>query len=213
MEHVRSLKPSLLLNAYLFTTFIFDAVMLRTVWLSSFNLIIRGLFTASFISKFVLMMLEGFEKRAYFIFNYQKVGPEESSGFYGQSTLWWLHGIIVLGARQVLQPTDLYPVTKDMSSEELGSTFWKLWAVKNGKGGHALTKTLIRMFRIPVLITILPRLSLIGFTFCQALLLKRLLGYLSSPFERQNPTIGHGLIGAYAIVYLGIAVILASLRL
>lgn len=44
----------------------------------------------------------------------------------------------MLGARQVLQPTDLYPVTKDMSSEELGTTFWKLWAVKIEKGDRLL---------------------------------------------------------------------------
>jgi ATP-binding cassette subfamily C (CFTR/MRP) protein 1 len=168
------------------------------------------------------MMLEGFEKRAYFIPEYQNVGPEESSGFYGQSILWWLHGIIVLGGRQVLKPTDLYPISKDMSSEELGTTFWKLWTSRlSGSANppreirrerNALTNVLFRMFWGPVLIPVVPRLSLIGFTLCQALLLKRLLSYLSSPAERQNSSIGIGLVGAYAIIYLGIAVISYSSR-
>lgn len=83
MEHVKSLKPSLHLNAYLCTIFLFDAAMLRTYWISSFTLTIRGLFVASFIFEFMLIILEGFEKRAYFIPGYQKVGSEESSGFYG----------------------------------------------------------------------------------------------------------------------------------
>jgi len=210
----------MLLNVFLFVTFLLDAAMLRTLWLSSFNLAIRYLFTACFIIKFVLVVLEGVEKRAHFIPEYQNLGPEDSSGFYGQSILWWLHGIIVLGGRQVLKPTDLYPISKDMSSEELGNTFWELWTNRLSESANpvkeiekqrpTLTKVLFYMFRGPLLIPVVPRLSLIGFTFCQALLLKRLLSYLSSPAERKTSSVGIGLVGAYAIVYLGIAVMSSS---
>lgn len=52
---------------------------------------------------------------------------------------------------------------------------------------------------------IIPRLALLALTFCQPLLLRRLLDYLKhSDVESKN--IGYGLIGAYFVVYVGLAV-------
>jgi ATP-binding cassette, subfamily C (CFTR/MRP), member 1 len=64
----------------------------------------------------------------------------------------------------------------------------------------------MRVLKWPVLLPIVARLVLIAFTFCQPFLLNRFLDYLQDPVERQNPNIGYGLIGAYAIVYFGMAV-------
>jgi hypothetical protein len=55
-----------------------------------------------------------------------------------------------------------------------------------------------------MVLPVVPRVSLLAFTLCQPLLLKRLLGFLTSP--KQDKNIGYGLIGAYGVVYLGIAV-------
>ena len=64
----------------------------------------------------------------------------------------------------------------------------------------------MKLLKWPLLVPVFPRLALITFTFCQPLLLKRLLNYLSDPIERQNANIGYGLIGAYGAVYFGMAV-------
>jgi ATP-binding cassette subfamily C (CFTR/MRP) protein 1 len=162
------------------------------------------------------MLLEGSEKRQYFVLEYQTIGPEESSGMFGQSILWWLHSIIMLGGRKILKPTDMYPISRDMAAEELGTTFWKFWTSSSPNSARSsveiamehrnLSKVLYSLFRGPVLVSVLPRLSLIAFSFCQAFLLKRLLGFLTSTTERQDARIGIGLVGAYAITYLGIAV-------
>ena len=71
---------------------------------------------------------------------------------------------------------------------------------------HALSKTLSWLLRWQIVVPVIPRAFLIGFTFCQPLLMKRLLEYLSNPIERQKLSIGYALIGAYGIVYLGLAV-------
>lgn len=55
-----------------------------------------------------------------------------------------------------------------------------------------------------ILAPILPKLAQIAFTLCQPLLLRRLLKYLAD--DEQNPNIGYCLIGAYGVVYVGIAV-------
>jgi hypothetical protein len=69
-----------------------------------------------------------------------------------------------------------------------------------------LPKVLFRFLWWSLVVPMFPRIFLIAFTFCQPLLLKRLLNYLGSPDGKQALEIGYGLIGAYGIVYLGIAV-------
>jgi len=138
LEHSKSLRPSMLLNAYLLCTFVLDAAILRTLWLEPFDLVICGLFTASFGIKCALVFLEAVEKRRYFASEYTEISPEESSGLYSQSLLWWLNHIMVVGARQILGPTDLYPIAKDMLSERLSSSFWEVWSKRRipvGSGG------------------------------------------------------------------------------
>ncbi|KAH8202021.1 hypothetical protein TruAng_003776 [Truncatella angustata] len=53
---------------------------------------------------------------------------------------------------------------------------------------------------------ILPRLVLIGFTFCQPFFINRLLSYLSGGEAEASPNTGSGLIAASAFVFTGIAI-------
>lgn len=50
---------------------------------------------------------------------------------------------------------------------------------------------------------VFPRLLQLGFTICQPLVLNRFLAFLEDRGESVNR--GYGLIGAYGLVYLGIA--------
>lgn len=126
LEHAKSLRPSPLINAYLFFTVLFDIAIVRTLWLAFPSNAIRELFTASFALKVVILILEAKEKRDYVPTN-AGLGPEETSGLYSQSLVWWLNSIIRLGYRYILTPTDLYPVDGSMSSERLNTQFWVAW--------------------------------------------------------------------------------------
>jgi hypothetical protein len=126
------------LNVYLFVTLILDAAIMRTLWLLPVSVPIRALFTSSFCLKFVLVTLEAVEKRRFFGPGYDQTSPEESSGLYGQSLLWWLNRIIALGARQLIRPADLYPIVKDMRSEVLGISFWRIWNDSMGNIAYTL---------------------------------------------------------------------------
>jgi ATP-binding cassette, subfamily C (CFTR/MRP), member 1 len=53
---------------------------------------------------------------------------------------------------------------------------------------------------------VIPRLAVIGFTFCQPFLLNRSIDYASEPSGPLTKSIGYGLIAAYAIVYMGVGV-------
>src|SRR5277367_6111409 len=91
LGHSKSLAPSPLLNAYLFLSLVFDAVILRTLLLTPFNIAIRNLFIASFIMKGVILLLEAKEKRKYFSSSDRQRSPEEISGSYSQGFFWRLN--------------------------------------------------------------------------------------------------------------------------
>ena len=131
-EHARSLRPSLIASGYLAVSALLDAAALRTLWTAattaSTNTTIRDVYTASFALKIVVLLLEAASKRRFFLDGYRDRSPEESSGLFGQGLLLWLNRVVFYGARHVLKPASLYPITDDMKSERLGNRFWDLWA-------------------------------------------------------------------------------------
>lgn len=58
----------------------------------------------------------------------------------------------------------------------------------------------------PLLAGIPARACVVAFNFCQPLLLERSLSFFNSPVNASNNNIGYGLIGAYIMVYGGLAI-------
>lgn len=77
-------------------------------------------------------------------------------------------------------------------------------ADKSGK--YALLWTFIRHYKWTLLAATPPRLAFTGFTFAQPFLVQRVLTYTADTTESNTRNVAYGLIGAYAIVYIGIAV-------
>lgn len=134
LEHSRSLRPSLLLNAYLLISLLFDAVVLRTLWVSAFNDTIRNVFTASFALKATVLFQEAWEKRRFLQAADKDQGPEATSGLYSQGLFWWVNDIIRRGFRQILQPDDLYPIDEALEAEFVDSKFWQAWNTCTSRG-------------------------------------------------------------------------------
>lgn len=127
LEHSRSIRPSTLLNVYLFLTLVFDAAMLRTLWLMpSFSSSIREIYTAAFAVKCTIVFLEAREKQKYST-DSKDLSPEEFSGIYSRGLFWWLNKLIWAGTKHVLKPMDLYPITKDMAAETRSHQFKEKW--------------------------------------------------------------------------------------
>lgn len=58
----------------------------------------------------------------------------------------------------------------------------------------------------PLLSAAFPRLCLIGFTFAQPFLINRAIEFAVTPESQPYNNVGYGLIGAYVLVYSGLAV-------
>jgi ATP-binding cassette subfamily C (CFTR/MRP) protein 1 len=77
-------------------------------------------------------------------------------------------------------------------------------ATKRGK--HRLLFEMADTFKWQLFAPVFPRIVRIAFTFCQPLLLNRFISYLAESEGPESANIGYGLIAAYGIVYLGLAV-------
>ncbi|KAL6836447.1 P-loop containing nucleoside triphosphate hydrolase protein [Trichoderma sp. SZMC 28015] len=208
-EHGRSLGPSSLLNVFLLVSLLLDAAVLRTVWLSlstaAASASIRAVLTASFGLKTALLVLEAREKSGHVV-GRQTLAPEETSGLYSRAVFAWVAPLLRTGFQRLLRPADLFPLDEKMSSSGLNERFWWHWrkaSPSTQANKHRLIFCCIVTLRSAIISVIVPRLFLLAFTICQPLVLTRFLGFLND--ETQSVNVGYGLIGAYGLVYLGIA--------
>jgi ATP-binding cassette, subfamily C (CFTR/MRP), member 1 len=129
-EHVRSVKPSLLLNAYLFVTLLFDAARARTLWLrhyNHYNEVIAIVFTSSVGLKVVILLLEAVEKRWILQPKYKAYPPEAISGIYNKSFFWWLNPLFRRGFSKLLFTEDLFTLDKHLTTESLQERLQRAW--------------------------------------------------------------------------------------
>lgn len=207
MEDTRSVRPSSLLNVYLLFTLLLDLAQARTLWLHKTSTAVSGLFTARIATKTSLLILEARSKQAYFREVYKALPPESIGGIINRSVLWWVNGLFRRGFRSLLTIEDLYVLDTRLSSDYLRAKVQAAWGARRKPE---------RRFEFPIVIckalwkqllyAALPRVFLIGFTFAQPFLISRLLNFLAGPDDQKTASIGYGLIGATALIYLGLAI-------
>jgi ATP-binding cassette subfamily C (CFTR/MRP) protein 1 len=226
VEHQKSIRPSFILNAYLLVSLTFDGAILRTFWLARLVLRIRGVFIASFTLKAGILILEAVEKRRFIIQKTDRGSPETTGSLYNQGFLWWMNRLLVIGYRSILKPVDLYNLDREMSSEVVGERFWHSWNGGKSESTHVhyssqtlslilkagtsftrsgrLVQICLKTLAWQLLSAVLARLFLLFFVLCQPLVLHQLLIFLEN--TTANSRKGYGLMAAYGLIYLGIAV-------
>lgn len=73
-------------------------------------------------------------------------------------------------------------------------------------GPNSLLVATTKKLKWPIFAVVLPRLCLTAFNFCQPFLINRAVTFSEQSTTTQTSNIGYGLIGAYVLVYVGIAV-------
>ncbi|KAL8973607.1 MAG: hypothetical protein Q9197_002152 [Variospora fuerteventurae] len=205
-EHQRTIRPSLLLEAYLLLSSIFDAARVRTLWLQDNDNPIAAITTAALAIKICLLAVEVVEKGTILLVGYTSQSPEAKSGLFGKSLFLWLNRLFRTGYRQSLSVEDLLPLDKHLTSDYLYNRLHQPWADTASKGPRSLLMLFFSQLRWRLLAAVPPRLGLIGFTFCQPFLIERALEFNRQPVDAGSTNVGYGLIGAYFLVYVGIAI-------
>ncbi|KAK4202032.1 putative multidrug resistance-associated protein [Triangularia verruculosa] len=211
LEHSKSPRPSILLNAYLFIAILLDISQTRTIWLASTNddeYNYARIFTVGVAIRALLVVLESQSKsRSILQWDNKAHSPEETSGLYGLSAYFWLNKLFLRGYRGVLTLDDLFPLDHNISSDKLWARAGhSIGAAELGRRKHGLAKAVVKAFAVFYLRPIGPRLALGAFQFCQPFLIETLLNYLEQPVDNSPKNIGYGLIGAGLLIYVGMAV-------
>ncbi|KAM7216440.1 canalicular multispecific organic anion transporter 1 [Rhypophila decipiens] len=211
LEHARALRPSILIDSYLFLTILFDVAQTRTFWLASNSydeIQFSRLFTAVVAVKAMLILLESQNKTRWVRqWDIKEHSPEETTNIFGLGAFFWLNRLFLTGFKKVLSIDDLYPLDQNMGSKLLQGKLAAHLDVTSFRGQKlGLVKATMRALAVPLLLPVGPRIALTAFQFCQPFLINTLLDYLQQPDSASSGNIGYGLIGATLLIYTGIAV-------
>ncbi|KAK4133595.1 P-loop containing nucleoside triphosphate hydrolase protein [Trichocladium antarcticum] len=206
VEHRRAVRPSSILNTYLFASLLCDIAHARTLWLRAadyLNHVIAYISVAAVVVKGVILVLEALDKRRFLRSGYQHYPPEATSSIYSRSFFWWLNPLFRLGYGRELVVDDLFVLDKHLQASYCYARFR---ATCTTVGNKSLLLASYGVLKWSVLQTILPRALLTLFTYCQPFLLNHAIRLSQEPITEKTTQRGYGLIGAYLLVYVGIAV-------
>ena len=222
LEHVRSIRPSTVLILYFGISTLFDAVRIRTVFRLTSSLEVPGILIGSLCFKILILLLESYEKQSLIISREHQYPRETTAGIINRSLFLWLNPLFIQGYTKWLTTETLMPIDSDILSASQPVSLIDKW--NNGKQHDynvnlAKTRTVAQQSKENVLLWmfflfykrdilkgVLPRLALIGFSFAQPFLIDRVLDFINQAPQDRDSNVAYGLIGAYFIVYLGIAV-------
>ncbi|KAK9787197.1 hypothetical protein SCARD494_10727 [Seiridium cardinale] len=205
-HHSRSIRPSTLLILFLSAMTLVDIARVRTLWLIPEATDGAIVLTLSLVLTLVSMIVESIEKGSTLTAaTMRPATPEPFSGFWTRATFAWLAGTFRSGYTTIFSVDDLPDLDPKLNNDMVAEKLRKAWSqteVKTRK--YALLRACLRAYRGPFLAAILPRLLYSGFTFCQPFLIERTVVWVGAPEE--SMATGKGLIGAFSIVYMGMAV-------
>lgn len=207
IEHSRSIRPSSLINTWILFSLLFDLPQARTLWLRPEPKSLAAVFTTGVAAKAVVLVLEARSKRRLLYPAYRLSAPESVVSVYDRTLLWWLNGLFLSGYRNIIGVEGLYSISKSLSSDSVEADFqlrWSRWRVNDVK--RPLFWTLVTTFRGSIVGMVIPRLFLSAFRLSQPLMINRITTLLATPESAASTNAGRGLIGAAALIYLGMAV-------
>ncbi|RDA85904.1 hypothetical protein CP532_2703 [Ophiocordyceps camponoti-leonardi (nom. inval.)] len=205
MEHMRSVRPSSLLSVYLSISLLTDMARVRTLFFMPESRTLAGILLASLLLKLVLFALESTEKRHLLRDEWKYVSPEDTSGFYSRALFVWLNAVFRKGFRTLLTIATLTPLDDEMLEASNPTKLIERWEKAGKSSEHSLTWTFLVHYKWVILSGVIPRLAYTGFSFSQPYLIQRVLDFTTQPENPNTNNISYGLVGAYAIVYIGLS--------
>ena len=207
LEHQRTVRPSSILNIYFFTTLLFQITQARTLWLQGYNTQVAATTTVSVVLHLLLLLLESYEKQGLLLPEFVAANPPEATaGIFNRLFFWWLNDLFRRGYSNTLAVDDLFQLDRHLISRYLERLLQATWTRVASSNSNSLMFASFDAFKWPLSSIVLPRLCLIGCNFAQPFLIANAIAYSTAPMTQQWTNIGYGLIGAYLLVYTGIAV-------
>ncbi|KAI0543772.1 P-loop containing nucleoside triphosphate hydrolase protein [Xylaria curta] len=208
LEHARSIRPSFVITFYLIFTVLLDIARVRTQWLSKYTDGVAATLTASLAVKAVLLALEAAEKRRLLLGSNPEYPPESTSGPFSRGLFLWLNSLLVSGFGKVLSLADLPSISEKLESRILARDLSATWDKCNRKSRHALALATVLTFRWEVFLITFPKLAYVALSLSQPFLIQEAVSFVQNAETTDRNNIGYGLIGGFALVYIGLAITL-----
>lgn len=206
----RSVKPSDVLVLYYSASTILGIPRLRTLWLFPPDYVIQqAIWTILLILTASVATIECFGKTKYLRPAVKNgLTSEQMTSFWSRSFFVWLLPVFQKGYSNLFIVDDLPDIDKDMKESATWAELEAAWRrTQGGRIGFRLVRATFRANSRSFLSAIVPRLMLSAFTFCQPFLIQAAVSHLSGTAnEDDHERFGQALVGAFALVYLGIAV-------
>ncbi|KAK2036628.1 ABC transporter [Colletotrichum somersetense] len=208
LNHQRSHRPSTLISLYLSTFILLGIARVQTTWLLSLGGPLPAIATVVLVFTLVVLVLESIEVKkrtaASDTPNSKHPTPEQSSGFWSKTCFLWLAKTFYLGYSKLISLDDLPGLDSNMKSCVLHRNLVVAWNKYDHQSRHSLIKACFKGYLLPFLAPVIPRLCLTVFTFAQPFLINTTVTFVS--IENPDANYGRGIIGAWVLVYLGIAI-------
>lgn len=184
------------------------------------------LFAVGWLVKVIILVLESKEKRSLLKKPYEGCSLESTASTFNRTLFWWLNGLLWKGFKTTLT-VDSLPELDDAlktasNPEELIEKWNKgnllpradkrfihsglTFILADKYRPNALLWTLASHYMWDIMEGVLPRLAFLGLSFAQPFLVERVLGFMTEPEHINSTNYARGLVAAYALVYIGLAV-------
>jgi hypothetical protein len=204
LEHQRSIKPSSLLVVYFSCLTITYLPRLRSLYLSAAGNLCRNFWTAIYSLTVLAGLLESWGKAGSLRPPYNPSAPEETVGFWGRTLFIWLLSTLRRGYSGILELQDIPPVDPQLGCHQARARLREAWDKCNAR--YRLMKAFFIAYTGYILACIPPRLILSAFTFCQPFLISATINLLEEKSSPATKLSSKALVGAFVLVYLGMAV-------
>ncbi|KJK82405.1 Multidrug resistance-associated protein [Metarhizium anisopliae BRIP 53293] len=205
VEHKRSVRPSTLLCLYFGITCLLDMARVRTAFMFLNSLAVSFVLLLCLVVKALLFLAEVSEKRHLLKPEWKDVGPEETAGIVNRAFFIWLNNTFIKGFRTLLTVDVLSSLDTEMLEASKPTKLISSWERANQETDHSLFMTFLWHYKWAFLAGTLPRLAYTGFSYSQPFLVERVLDFVSEDRAPDSKSTAYGLIGAYAIVYVGLS--------
>ncbi|RAK97795.1 P-loop containing nucleoside triphosphate hydrolase protein [Aspergillus ibericus CBS 121593] len=209
-EHAKAIGPSTVLLTYLFLSALLDATRLRTLWLlGDGGLPFKAISSTSLAVKLAILFIESRGKTKHFLdAKDTSRSPEETGGIFTNGLFLWTNPLLLRGFKKVLSLSDLYHLPQNCVVIGQDQSFREAFEKSQVKR-YRLVRAALKIFKYQLMWPAIPRLFLLLFTLLQPILMLRLLRWLEQTSHRDHD-IGYGILGAYVMVYVGLAVATGS---
>lgn len=217
LEHWRSIRASTLLLLYLAYSMVADGMRARTLWGMPHTHAVAAVLTTCCVCKLLLLCIE-LQPKTVRLASHQPT-PDEQANILSRVFLLWLLPLFKLGRKKLALRSETLPEIEHkltIAGDFQNDPHTVKGQANDSSNGLTRPSIFLHLFAMRgwlLVKCIPPRICYTGFIFTQPFLVQRGTEFLVGPSDANTYKIGAGLIAAYLIVYVGIAVSVLSLGL